>query len=625
MCGLMGIAHWGHVDDPRAGVERMAAALHHRGPDDRGFASFTELEFGFDRLAIVDIAGGRQPMRDATGRFCVVFNGEITNHRALRRELEGQGHVFVSDHSDTEVLLHGYRAWGPGLAERLNGMFAFALWDDREKVLYIARDRYGIKPLYFAQLAAGAFLFASEIKGILASGWVRGEVEPGGLLEYFNLQNNWDGRTPFRGIRLFEPGHYATITAARVQTTRYWDYKFPRDGGLGLAEAASRHREILLDAITRNVDADVPVATYLSGGIDSAAITAAAHRLDRGVRSYSCIFNLTGVGEDAGVDEREYSRAMAQELALEHTEYMLEPDALTTVLEDVMRALEYPRMGISYENYLIARRVAADGRVVLSGMGGDEIHAGYIGRYTLLEPYDKHARSWRGWRGLLRGLGGRRMEAHSNARAEGTRRIEAMLNVPLRSNQLVDALTPEFLAAAPAVDYAAQIVAAVETAPGELLRDKLFYLDAKHYLQGLLVLEDKLSMAHSLETRVPLLDNDLVDFVGGLAWPLLSSAGTGKRVFRESVRPWVPDTIYRKPKMGFGPPEASWYRGHLSKWLRDRLSIERIRTRGLFRPEFVQRVVDEHLAGTANHVALLWSLLSIDGWCSAYGFYGGRL
>jgi len=623
MCGLMGIVHWGRVSDARAGVERMAAALHHRGPDDRRFASFPELELGFNRLAIVDIEGGRQPMRDARGELCVVFNGEITNHRALRRELEKRGHEFASDHSDTEVLLHGYREWGAELAARLNGMFAFALWDTRTRTLYLARDRYGIKPLYVAELPSGALLFASEVKGLLASGWLSGEADPAGLLEYFNLQNCWDGRTPFRGVELFPPGHHARVSEGRFERTGYWDYDFPRESRLDLAAAAEKHRDILLDVIARNIDADVPVATYLSGGIDSAAITAGAHHLDHSVRSYSCIFDLREVGEDAIVDEREYSRAVAKELALQHTEFMLEPDAITGALDEVMYALEYPRMGISYENYLIAQRVSRDGRVVLSGMGGDEIHGGYIGRYTLLEPHDEAIGAGGGLGGLLRRLlGGPSPRA---ARLEGGGRIAAMLNVPLRGTQVAAALTDAFVAAAPAADYDARIRAAVDAAPGHLLREKLFYLDAKHYLHGLLVLEDKLSMAHSLETRVPLLDNELVDFVGNLAWPLLSDGGVGKRVFRESVRPWVPDAIYRKPKMGFGPPEASWYRSHLAGWLRERLSPARIAARGIFRPEFVQRVVDEHLAGTANHVALIWSMLSVDSWCSVYGVYGGRL
>ena len=625
MCAIMGLAHWGRVRDPRAGIARMATVLNHRGPDDRDFASFPDLEFGFNRLAIVDIAGGKQPMHEAAGRYCVVFNGEITNHRSVRRDLESRGHVFASDHSDTEVLLHGYREWGRDLAQKLNGMFAFALWDRESRTLYLARDRYGVKPLYIAELASGAVLFASEIKGLLASGWISAEADPDALFEYFNLQNNWNGRTPFRGVHLFPPGHYALVSSDGVRKTCYWDYSFPRDSGIGLEDAAERHREILLDAMKRNVDADVPVSTYLSGGIDSTAITAAAHRLDHDVRSYSCIFDLRDVGNDASLDEREFSRAVASDLALAHAELTLEPDAITNSLDDVMHALEYPRMGISYENYLIARRVAADGRVVLSGMGGDEIHAGYIGRYTLLEPYDDILVDQRRNRSLLQRLLSRQPRGAHAARSEGAERIAAMLNVPLRGSQFAEALSAEFMASTRATDYGDRLHAAVKAAPGELLREKLFYLDAKHYLHGLLVLEDKLSMAHSLETRVPLLDNDLVDFVNGLAWPLLSADGIGKIVFRESVRPWVSDEIYRKPKMGFGPPEASWYRAHLVPWLKSRLATERIVARGLFNPEFVQRILDEHFAGAANHVSLIWTLLSVDSWCSAYGVFGGRL
>jgi asparagine synthase (glutamine-hydrolysing) len=620
MCGIAGIAHFGSLPDAPQRARSMAASIRHRGPDDEGYWSDADVAFGFVRLSILDIAGGHQPMANEEGSVRVVYNGEIYNHRELRLELEAAGHNFASDHSDTEVLVHGWEEWGERLTERLNGMFAFAIWDQRQRCLFLARDRYGIKPLYLANTGQG-LLFASEIRALHASGLVSRRANAASVLEYFLQQNIWSERTFFEGVTIFPAAHWERVEQDKRTRLRYWDYRFERSSRASLEEAAATHREILQRVVTRQIAADVPVASYLSGGIDSSSLCAAAFRLDPEMRAYSCIFDLNGVGEDRTVDERDFSRAVAGYLGIKRIELELSQDALIDSLAATVSALEDPRMGMSYVNYLIAGRVARDGKVVLSGIGGDELHGGYVYRYQATAPRSvPQLFSRSGIRHLARSFR-KAKPGQSIATA-----ILPLLTFPLRDAQRAAAFTPEFLAhaepVAPVVERLNALLAQCEI---NHVWDALMYVDARTYLHGLLVIEDKLSMAHSLETRVPLLDNELVDFVSQLPWRLLFDGETGKLVFRESVRPLVPADVYRKPKMGFGPPDASWYRGKLRPFIERRLSPERVAKRGVFRPAFVVDALQAHFTSRANNLPLIWSLLSFDAWCEAFGQFGGRV
>jgi asparagine synthase (glutamine-hydrolysing) len=597
----------------------MTAAIRHRGPDDEGYWHDGDVALGFVRLSILDLDGGAQPMPNEDGTVQVVFNGEIYNHLALRRELRDAGHRFRSDHADTEVLVHGWEEWGTALLPRLNGMFALAIWDGRARTLLLARDRYGIKPLYLSVLPDGSVVFASELRAIHASALVEKREDRDAILEYVSQQNLWSGRALFRDIEEFPAGHWERIERGRRTRIRYWDYRFRRDRALTLADAAEQHREILARVVRRQLAADVPVMAYLSGGIDSSALVSAAHRHDPTVAAYSCLFDLAGVGDDRVVDERDASRAVAQHLRLRHVELELAQDALAASLEPTVHALETPRMGMSYVNYLIAGRAGRDGKVVLSGMGGDELHAGYVARYHAVQP-DRATR--RSTPGPL-GRAWHRLRRRSREPLPDDVYVD-MLNFPVHHRALEEALTPEFLRGTGAYAPGRDIRRVLAECPYTDPFDRVMYVDAKTYLHGLLAMEDKLSMAHSLETRVPLLDNELVDFVSGLPWHLLIDGASGKLVFRESARPWVPDAIYRKPKMGFGPPDASWYRGALRPFIEEYVSPRHVARRGLFRPEFVRRILDEHFSGRANHVATIWSLLSLEAWCRTFGMLGGR-
>jgi asparagine synthase (glutamine-hydrolysing) len=338
--------------------------------------------------------------------------------------------------------------------------------------------------------------------------------------------------------------------------------------------------------------------------------------------AYSCVFALAGVGQDRWCDEREFSRLVAKRAGMRRVELELPADCLRDCLEDYVQVMEDLRMGMGYVTYLIARRVAQDAKVVLSGTGGDEFHAGYVGRYQALG-LDRRATPW--WRRALR-AGKRHFRPTASEPETGPEAIyRNLLNCAFDRKRRSEIFTPEFLSEAGAFDAEVVMDDWLARCPSADWRDRVLYVDAKTYLTGLLTFEDRVSMAHGLETRVPLLDNELVDFLLDVPFEALWPGGpTGKVLFRESVRPWVPAEIYAKPKMGFGPPDASWYRGRLRPWIEEVLSAQQSGARGVFRPAVVRTLLDEHFSGRANHTHLIWSLLNFEIWCQAFGFFGAR-
>ena len=622
MCGIAGILHFGRHDGAIACVKRMADAMVHRGPDDDGFWSDSDVALGFRRLAIVDLAAGTQPMPNEDGSVQVVFNGEIYNHRELRRELIAAGHQFKSDHSDTETIVHGYEQWSTGLLGRLNGMFAFAVWDASKRKLLLARDRLGIKPLYISEPGRN-LVFGSETGALHASGLVEKRADPAGVFEYFQQQNVWGGRSMFAGVSMLQPGSFLEITPYNRTAGQFWDIRFDRRPNLSLGDASEALTATLGHALERQLAADVPVMTYLSGGIDSSAITARAHKQDPNVRAYTCIFDLEGVGVDRFVDEREFSRAVARELKIEQVELELPQDTLIHTLRPTIAALEEPLMGMAYVNYCIARRVAADSKVVLSGCGGDEIVGGYVGRYSFVRNQLNAGRPFAMPRGLFDKILGRK--SPRPIAGDMTVPLFALYGFPVPEADIAAAFTAEFLRAAGGYRMRDSVNALLAACPSADPWDQLMYCDAKTYLHGLLVVEDKLSMAHSLETRVPLLDNEVIDLALTLPWRVLTDGDTGKIAFREAIRSWVPAIVADKPKMGFGPPDASWYRTTLQPFIRQTLAPGRIAARGVFQPAYVARAIEEHMSETANRLPIIWSLLSFDAWCEIHGFFGGNV
>jgi asparagine synthase (glutamine-hydrolysing) len=371
--------------------------------------------------------------------------------------------------------------------------------------------------------------------------------------------------------------------------------------------------------------ADVPVKTYLSGGIDSTAISVVSRGVDPEMTAYSCIFDLDDVGDDRQVDEREFSRLVARETDMRRVEVQLGPESLQESLDDYVSSLEDLRMGMGYPVYHMARRVAQDAKVVLSGTGGDEFHAGYVGRFQVLGlPCVPAAPLWRRiarrWKARLKRWLGRTPPAPPATNPAQIYRN--VLNCFVRPEKWKDTFTPEFVRAAGGFDVEAAMSGFILRCPSDDWRDRVLYVDAKTYLAGLLAFEDKVSMAHSLETRVPLLDNELVDFVNDVPFDKLWQGAVGKVLFRESVRPLVPEQIYNKPKMGFSPPDASWYRGRLRPWIEQRLAPHLNGERGVFLPSYVRGVLDDHFSGRINVYHLIWTLLNFETWCRVFGQYG---
>lgn len=623
MCGIVGILNHDGTPVGRNELRRMTDAIAHRGPDGEGWHFDGGLGLGHRRLAIIDVsAAGAQPMHSADGRHSVVFNGEIYNFRELRRELEALGHAFRSN-SDTEVLLHAYAAWGEGFVTRLNGMFAFAIWDARERTLFLARDRYGIKPLYYA-LRGRKLYFASEQKAILACPEVTRRIDCEALLEYFTFQNIFTDRTLIRGLRLFPAGHTALVRAGRptdsLPLREYWDFNFTEPDEPGTEE---EHREelrrLFRQAVQRQLISDVELGSYLSGGIDSGAITSVAAASLPYIKTFTCGFDLhSASGLELAFDERPKAELMSYKFKTEHYEMVLKAGDMERVLPRLAWHLEEPRVGQSYPNFYAHQLSSRFVKVVLSGTGGDELFGGYPWRYYRalvndnFEDYiDKYYLFWQ------------RLVPNS---------VLKQVFAPIW-NEVSDVWTR---------DIFRDVFRRRHTemcGPEDYVNHSL-YFEAKTFLHSLLIVEDKLSMAHGLECRVPFLDNDLVDFSmrtpvrmklknlenvvrvnendPNKAQRFYQDHKDGKLLLRKVLESHVPQEIAEGRKQGFSAPDASWFKGESIRFVRQRLFNSKARIFSLLDRDATLRTVLEHLEGINNHRLFIWSLLNVDEWLNQY-------
>ncbi len=603
MCGIAGsFARDGRSAD-EGRLWAMTRALAHRGPDGEGIYRDREVGLGHRRLAILDLSpAAHQPMATPDGQFVLSYNGELYNHAALRHELEAEGVAFRS-RSDTEVLLHLLARDGEAALARLNGIFAFAFWDRARRRLLLARDRYGVKPLYLTRVD-GVLLFASEVGALVAGGY-RPRVNGRALRDYFTFQNTFAAETLFAGVELLPPGTVVTLGDGEERRREYWRFDFtPRWTG-SEAEATARLGELLTGAVKRQMVADVPVGAYLSGGMDSGSLTALAARQTPRLMTFTGGFDLTNVsGFEAGFDERKDAEVLSAQFGTEHYQMVFHAGDLEWALPRVVRHLEDLRVGMCYPYYYTARLASRFVKVVLAGTGGDELLAGYPWRYEQAAAAADH-RSF----------------------VDGYFRYWSRLVPP--AAQLAF-FTPEALALAGGHDPRDSFAAIADEARGldDPLR-KALHLEARTFLHGLLVVEDKLSMAHSLESRVPLLDNEVVDFATGLPTALLVNYGwaknptrdpnlAGKYVFRRAMEGVLPDAILTKRKQGFSAPEQAWYMGPLTDYVRRELLGPRAALLQLIEHQAIARVLDEHTSGKANHRLLIWSLLCFERWCRIF-------
>jgi len=538
---------------------------------------------GATRLAIIDLAGGDQPIYNEDRSICVVYNGEIYNYREHQARLRSQGHTLASE-SDSEILVHLYEEHGIDFVSELDGMFAFALWDSRERVLHLARDRFGVKPVYF-HWEQGTLAFGSEVRALLACGRLSASLDPPALAELLTFQNILSDRSLFRGVRLLPAGSVLRADADGIEVSSYWRPEPRPDHRRGDEEAVGLTRELFSAAIERQIVADVEVASYLSGGLDTGAITAlASGRLPR-LTTFSTGFDVSSAsGIEAGFDERADAAALARHLGTHHHELLLDAQDMEMVVPRLVRHLEDPRMSFSYPNYLTAGMTSRWVKVVLSGTGGDELFGGYPWRYEMAGEPDALERYFRSWNRLL---------GPAELQRALSDRVLAEVDLE-RPRRVFDGVLAE--------------------SEGLPTLDRMLHFEFCTFLRGLLVLEDKLSMAHSLEVRVPFLDNELVDFAMTVPAEVKLRGGESKQLFREAMVGILPEEVRVRGKTGFTPPQGAWFANEQLAYTERLLLSERACARDVWRAEFVRRVIDEHRQGTANRRLLLWTMVCLEWW-----------
>ena len=620
MCGICGI-----VGEPDAGaVRRMARAMVHRGPDDEAFYEDGQAVLGFRRLSIIDVTGGRQPLSNEDGSIHVVFNGEIYNHQELRQDLERRGHVLRT-HSDGEVISHLYEELGDDLVDRLNGIFAFAIWDRVKRHLVLARDPHGVKPLYYAETTS-SLLFASEIKALVASGRVSRELDAEAVAQYLQYQVVPPPGAIVRGVRALEPGRVLVKNGGPSKVRAYWTPPAERAGAITSPEEATHAvREGLEQAVRSQLVAERPLGVFLSGGVDSSAIVAlAAREVPHRLKTFSVGFS--GPDEEV-LSEWPWARLVAERYDTDHHEFVLTEDLFRQALPATLRAMDQPTSdGIN--SYWVSYAAAQHVTVALSGTGGDELFLGY-GRDAMLLAGRDLASPLRHLPAsyvravtrmvesvpddLLWGPVGRiRRAAEWMARLDGTfisPRGIGIFETAERDRMLAPGIRAQAFKAG--VDYLRGDV------PPDLARpaDWLARLEQRAYLSFVLLRDiDAMSMAHSLEVRVPFLDRILGDTASRISSSLKLRDGVGKWVLKHALRDLLPDEILFRPKMGFGLPYALWMRRSLAPLIRETLSPERVRRRGVFDPEATTALMDRFYRGDDNVWRKLWTLFVLEGW-----------
>jgi asparagine synthase (glutamine-hydrolysing) len=597
----------------------MVGSLAHRGPDDEGYYWGTGIALGFRRLAVIDLQTGHQPMANEDQSIWVVFNGEIYNFRDLRRRLEGSGHRFRTS-SDTEVLLHLYEDEGPSMVRYLRGMFAFALWDSRQRRLMLARDRLGKKPLVY-RLEPERILFASELKAILQDPEVPREVDPTSVDFFLTYQYVPYPRTIFRGIHKLPPAHYAIWSHGTLKLYRYWEPPFDEEVPGTPESYRERLREALTDATLARLVADVPIGAFLSGGIDSTITVGLMQRVSgQKVRTFCIGFPV------ADFDERHYAAAAARHLGTIHEELVLEPNCVEILPKLIWHYDEPFGDSSAIPTFLLSRWVREHVTVALTGDGGDELFAGYP-RYRAVKLATWFDRLPGPVRWLVANPLWRFVPASSRQKAK-SRQLKKLMQtlrtdphrrylkwVCIFDEPLRGQLYTDDFAAQLTEDPAEFLLGVFRSMNDRDLVTQTMNADLVTYLScDLLTKVDIASMAHGLECRCPFLDHHVVELALRMPVHLKMKGLSGKRILKEAFDDLLPPLLKRRPKMGFGVPLDSWFRGPLAELLQDVLLDTRSRQRGYFEPACVRQLIDEHLSGRWDHSYRLWCLLVLELW-----------
>lgn len=639
MCGIAGIIG----SEPEARIEAMLESIEHRGRDDEGVWTSAAMDetgrrmcLGHRRLSIIDTSSaGHQPMLSADGRFVLTFNGEIYNYRELKRELEARGHEFRTD-TDTEVLLAAFAEWDTECLPRLNGMFAFAIWDAKERRLILARDRLGIKPLYYAQIegargAARSFIFASEVKAILATGLVKPSLDPESLNQFLTFLWTPDPQTLFRGIRKLPPAHALTLRDDEISVREWWDVSFDEiEEGRTEQWWQDRVLETLNRVVGMEMVADVPLGSFLSGGIDSSSIVALMknHSNGRRVSTYTIGIEAEDLRYDIIPDDVVWARRVNELLDTEYHEIMLRPDVVE-LLPKLVYHLDEPAIDMAIPSYLVSRAARETLTVMLSGMGGDEVFAGYPRQMAM-----QIASAFDPVPGLLRRP---LMKAVAGMMPGG---LPGKLTAPLRNAKK--------FARSAALDFENRYLGYgtyfTDEAKARLYTDemrervrgfdaykhhrryfervkraaplnRLLYVDLKTFLPCLnLTTTDKTSMAANLEVRVPFLNHELVELAARMPADLKLRGLKRKYILKRVAERLLPQDVVWRKKAGFSAPIRSWLRGALRPMVDDLLSEETVRRRGLFNPQEVRRIIAANLSGREDYNLQVFQLLTLELW-----------
>lgn len=628
MCGICGIVYTDRHRPVDVGtLEAMRDLMRHRGPDDAGSWTVPGVGLAHRRLSIIDLSSaGRQPMANEDGTVWVTYNGEIYNYREIRERLLTRGHTFRTQ-TDTEVLVHLYEEDGPELLESLRGMFALAIWDSRQRCLLLARDRLGIKPLYYAHTPSGDLAFGSEIKAVVASGLAPPQMRPSALSEYLGNRYTTGSSTLYVGIERLQPGHLSVWHEGTLMVHPYWTLPTgaPATGRRSQASWVEEFDARFSESVRLRMISDAPIGVFLSGGVDSSAIaTVMAHENSAPIRTFSVAF------AERQANELRYARQVARRLASDHHEVVVSPDDFFAAAPKLVwhedEPLAFPS---NIPLYFVSRLAAGTVKVVLTGEGSDELLAGYGKYWRTMYNWQlarAYARFPRGMASAMR----RTLDQLPNS-AVKQKLLRTFLYLPTSLESIYLENFGVFNIPDQERLLSADFREAVEADGGTLdpffghrqtlhsfdhmpLLNRLLAVDITTYLQALLMKQDKMSMAASLESRVPFLDHKVVEFAARLPLELKLRGVSTKRILRKIMRRRLPQSILKRRKMGFPTPAGQWLRQGHTHLLDELLLSQRARERGIFDMEYVARIVREHRAGTGKHTERLWALLNVEWW-----------
>jgi asparagine synthase (glutamine-hydrolysing) len=630
MCGICGVV--GHPDQQL--IKRMLSRMAHRGPDDEGVyltetSTGEHIALGHRRLSIIDLSSaGHEPMSDASGRIWLTYNGEIYNFKELRRVLESRGHRFKSN-TDAEVIIYAYLEWGRDCLTRFNGMFAFAIWDSRDESLFLARDRLGIKPLYYADTPAG-FAFASEIKALLAIPGLERSVDLSALDQFMTFLWTPGPTTVFRGVSKLAPAHCLVYRDGAAEVSEYWDLKFEEDESIAESEWIERVRAQVARSVEMQMLADVPLGAFLSGGVDSSSIVALMSGLAE-IRptTYTFGFRREDLRYDILEDDLKYARVVGERFATDYHEAYLEPEVMELLPRLVYHMDEPVADPAIITSYLICRSARERLTVLLSGMGGDEVFAGYprhaavriADAYNLIPSFLS--------RPVVDALPGSR-PGRLNALFRNTKKLAKSAALPERERYLgfgtyfteaekLDLYSGELAEASHQFDPYAEHQRHFNRVAGENFVNQMLYIDIKTFLPCLnLTYTDKTSMASSTEVRVPLLDHELVELAARIPAALKLKGLTGKYILKRAAEAWLPRDIVHRKKAGFSAPVRAWLVRDLRDVVEDLLSESNVRGRGYFQYSHIRRLIDDNLSGREDNSLKVFQLLTLELWHRAF-------